>query len=63
MSRKLIWPVKSVTAPRGSAGSTSGQAIHEDKRPWAGTPWLIGGVLTGGAFVVGLKNAKRTHLD
>ena len=51
-------------APRRSSRRPVSQAtINEDKRPWPGTPWLIGGALTAGAFVVGLKNAKRTHLD
>lgn len=38
-------------------------AIPESQRPWAGLPWLIGTVLAGGAVVVALKSAKRSHLD
>jgi len=37
--------------------------ISEDDRPWPGTPWLISIVLSAGAVAVGLKNARRTHLD
>ena len=37
--------------------------ISEDERPWPGTPWLISIVLSAGAVAVGLKNARRTHLD
>jgi len=39
------------------------KSIPQNQRPWAGTPWLVGMVLTAGAVVVGLKNSKRTHLD
>jgi hypothetical protein len=38
-------------------------AIAEDKLPWPGIPWLIGGVLTAGTVMVSLKSAKRTHMD
>jgi hypothetical protein len=38
-------------------------SIPEDDRPWAGAPWLAGIILTAAAMAVGLKNAKRTHLD
>ena len=38
-------------------------AIPEDKRPWAGIPWLVGTVLAAGTVVVALKPAKRSHLD
>jgi hypothetical protein len=37
--------------------------ISEENRPWPGTPWLICIVLSAGAVAVGLKNARRTHLD
>ncbi|MCK5269766.1 MAG: hypothetical protein KAJ46_03240 [Sedimentisphaerales bacterium] len=37
--------------------------ISEEKRPWPGTPWLICIALSAGAVAVGLKNARRTHLD
>lgn len=37
--------------------------ISEENRPWPGTPWLICIVLAAGAVAVGLKNARRTHLD
>ena len=37
--------------------------ISEEERPWPGTPWLICIVLSAGAVAVGLKNARRTHLD
>jgi len=38
-------------------------SIPKDDRPWAGAPWLAGIILTAAAMAVGLKNAKRTHLD
>lgn len=38
-------------------------AIAEDKRPWAGMPWLVGTVLAVGAVLVAIKPAKRGHLD
>ena len=38
-------------------------SIPEDDRPWPGSPWLAGIVLTAAAMAVGLRNAKRTHLD
>ena len=41
--------------PPGSPETVT--AIPEDNRPWAGTAWLVG------AVVIGLKNAKKTHLD
>ncbi len=37
--------------------------ISEEERPWPGTPWLICIALSAGAVAVGLKNARRTHLD
>lgn len=37
--------------------------IAEDARPWAGAPWLAGIILMAGAILVGIRNAKRTHLD
>ena len=37
--------------------------IQEEKRPWAGSPWLITGVLGAGAMLIGLKNAKRSQSD
>ena len=40
----------------------SGQ-ISDEERPWPGAPWLICIVLSTGAVAVGLKNARRTHLD
>ena len=49
--------------PRRSQAPTVSRSIPEDKRPWAGMPWLVGLVLTAGALVVGFKNSKRTHLD
>ena len=61
------WPAAQYAAAqrgRASGRSTKVQtAIPEDKRPWAGIPWVIAIVLTVGTVVVGLKNAKRTHLD
>lgn len=42
---------------------TENVSIPEDDRPWAGSPWLAGIILTAAAMAVGLKNAKRTHLD
>ena len=38
-------------------------AISEDDRSWAGLVWIVPGALGVGAMAVGLKNAKRTHLD
>lgn len=38
-------------------------AIPEDKRPWAGMPWLVGTVLAGGAVLIALKPSKRSHFD
>ena len=37
--------------------------ISDEERPWPGTPWLICVALSAGAVAVGLKNARRTHLD
>ena len=37
--------------------------ISEEERTWPGTPWLICIALSAGAVAVGLKNARRTHLD
>ena len=37
--------------------------IPANLRSWAGIPWLIGGAFVVGAVLVGIKNAKRTHLD
>ena len=61
----FAWPLADTASAkvRRSPRQTFGQAMNEDKRPWGGFPWLIGGALTAGAFVVGMKNAKRTHLD
>ena len=49
---------RSYNAPAQPSGE-----ISEDDRPWPGTPWLISIVLSAGAVAVGLKNARRTHLD
>ena len=38
-------------------------AMAEDKRPWAGLPWVVGTVLAGGAVMIALKPSKRSHLD
>jgi len=46
---------------RGPRSAPSG--IPEDQRPSRTLPWVVGGVLSAGAVLVGLKNAKRTHLD
>jgi hypothetical protein len=37
--------------------------IPKDKRSWAGFPWLVGGALAAAAIALGIKSAKRTHLD
>ena len=39
------------------------KSIPEDDRSWAGLPWIISSVLAAGAVAVGMKNAKRSHLD
>lgn len=52
-----------VEAAKNDAQEQAPYEIPEDKRPWAGLPWIIGGVLSAGAVAVGFKNAKRTHLD
>ena len=53
------------TAQRSSRGKKSAPttSIPEEDRPWTGTAWLTGIVLTAGAVFVGIKNAKRTHFD
>jgi hypothetical protein len=38
-------------------------AIPKDKRTWGGFPWLVGGVLAAATIALGIKSAKRTHLD
>lgn len=49
--------------PRGRQPQTPTSAIPEDQRPNKAIPWVLGGVFTVGAVLLGLKNAKRTHLD
>ena len=39
------------------------EAIVEEKMPGKGMAWTAGVVLTAGAVMMGIKNAKRTHLD
>ncbi len=39
------------------------EMINEEDRSWSGWPWLVGMILVGGTMAIGLKNAKRTHLD
>ena len=42
---------------------SSGEAISEEKMPGTGAAKTAGLVLAAGAVVVGIKNARRTHLD
>ena len=44
-------------------GAKPTNSILEEDQPWPGSPWIAGGVLAVGAVFVGIKNAKRTHLD
>lgn len=46
------------SSSRRQKGKASG-AIPEDKRSWAGAPWLSGIILAGGTIIVALKNSKR----
>ena len=39
------------------------EAIGEEEMPGVGMAWTAGVVLTAGAVMIGIKNAKRTHLD
>jgi len=75
MKKKLVrtaaaltaWPATRYAAAQGRRptrrATTKTKSIPEDKRPWPGTPWVIAIVLTVGTVAIGLKNAKRTHLD
>lgn len=49
--------------PRSKQPQTPTSAIPEDQRPNQAIPWVMGGIFTVGAVLLGLKNAKRTHLD
>ena len=45
-------------APPSKTAKVAGKEI-----PWAGLPWVVAGLLSAGTVMVGLKNAKRSHLD
>ncbi|MCF7957852.1 MAG: hypothetical protein K9M57_05320 [Phycisphaerae bacterium] len=52
-----------VQAQRNREPDVPKAAISEEDQSWSGWPWLVGGVLVGGTMAIGLKNAKRSHLD
>jgi hypothetical protein len=57
------WAAKGSRSGGGAQQQPAAGGIPENKQPWKGLPWVIGGVLSAGAIAVGAKNAKRTHLD
>lgn len=60
----LLCVYSSASAQRSRRGpQTPTTAIPEDQRPSKVIPWVLGGVFTLGSVLLGLKNAKRTHLD
>ena len=64
----LTWSLLAPTAsaqPRrpGAPAPQTSFAIPEQKRPWAGLPWIVGIGLTVATLLVAFKNSKRTHLD
>jgi hypothetical protein len=57
LSAQAAYAAKSSPPPKPAV------SIPEESQPWKGLPWVIGGFLSAGVIAVGVKNAKRTHLD
>jgi len=53
----------SAEARRPRTPKKAAEAISEEEMPGVGMAWTAGVVLTAGAVMIGIKNAKRTHLD
>ncbi|MBN1764475.1 MAG: hypothetical protein JW860_04395 [Sedimentisphaerales bacterium] len=49
--------------PRPQSNPNAPKKIPEEEQSWPGFPWLAGGLLSGGAIMIGIKNARRSHRD